>query len=538
MKISIIILLLSFIIGCNPVINTPVQPVEHTELFTVKRIWGNNIDYINRFKNYIKEDTAGKFTVNITVTKDNYFTIKRSHDSILITGSQQGMWYFLDKYCGVRVYLPDTLFITKVKDSIFIPDSLNITHAPFTSVISSTGLTSSIEGYWALANNVTNNTLGIAQHSMCYRFMDSAMYKLFPDVYHDKYPTSLGDQSFEPDFTSPQCVPASMYSAKKFFVANPAMNYISFSVMDSRAGFPAPITGKTLSQTFTDYINELADSFKIELPGKVIVYQLYSQVADIPYVILRNNVLPTTVYQFSNAIVDGHLEDSNLNKMSRTMNMIGNHDWAQGGGFIIPRIYSSLLDSVVKKWQLNNLHINYAANELYPNWGLDGMKYYEMSKIYDNPYASVDSIRTLFCNDMFGNVAPLMKKYFDDLEKLSIEMANNPVVPERKMYNYFSQVNLDVTDDEFVKDARTSINEALNNSSGIINQRVQFFSIAFKISEGIFNLYENYSDGAVSAYLQFLRDNIVGSKKYIYDGNSGDFISNIQSAISKIKSMQ
>lgn len=528
------------------IVNSCTPPDVPAELFTVKKVVGNNDDYTNRFKYYFKEDSLGKFVVSITYTPtSNSFTIRRSNDSILIKGSNEGMWYFLNKYCGVNVYMPDTLWISYPKDSVYIPDSLNLSYTPFTSVIFSTGVTNPKEYYkaptpyyWQVANNIYNTSLGITDHSMCYRFMDTSMYNLFPDVYHWKYPMSLTDQSFEPDFTSPQIVPASMYSARKFFAKNPTLNYISFSVMDSYAGFPAPVNGKTLSQSFTDYMNELADSFSVELPGKTIVYVLYSQVAGTPYVKLRENILPITVYQISNSIADKTTQDSLLNKMSSVMNVIGNHDWAQGGGFIIPRIYSKLLDSFILKYQSNNIHINFAALEMYPNWGLDGIKYYEMAKIYDNPYINVDSLRLKFCNDMFGNVSSLMKEYFDCLENISTSMANDTSVPERKMYNYFSQVNLNIANFTLVDSARSLLNEALHNSTGEINQRVQFFSTSFKISEGAFNLYKDYSDSASSDYIKFLNDSIVGNNKYIYDGASGNFMSNINSMITQIRNMK
>ncbi len=51
-----------------------------------------------------------------------------------------GATYFLDPYCGVRLYLPDDLFASlPAKPRVTLPARINVVERPFTSYVSATG---------------------------------------------------------------------------------------------------------------------------------------------------------------------------------------------------------------------------------------------------------------------------------------------------------------------------------------------------------------------------------------------------------------
>ena len=527
MKINLLYLLPLFAFTCNKI--APKQYITSSNCSIISND-AAAANLITKYTGIGKADSL-KYVINIQSDTSSGYTISKVGDTISIKGNTlQAAVYFLDKYCGVRFYMPTDLWASKAKDTIYIDSVINYTHTSYTPVIFSTGFKSAPEDYWQLYNNLGNNSFGVTQHSMSQRFYDSTMFKLFPNVYDNGYPQSYNDPNFEPDFTKSDIVAASMYSARKFFVNYP-FNYISFSVMDSYNGYPKPIAGQTLTQTFVKYINALADSFAIVFPNKKITYLVYGSVHDFPTERLRDNVIPITVMKPASAILNGMLDAESAKQLGKFMPNFGNHDWAEGYGFVVPRIYSSLLQQVFNVLNYGGIRLQFAHLECYPNWSLDGPKLYEMAKIYDNPAVNIDSVRTLFCLDMFGIGWPYMKSYFDDLEALSTSMNNNPLIA-RSLGYYPSQLKLDVQDSTLASNARGYINQALKVTTGTEHQRVQFFSNGFRISESLWSIYKKNAD---STFIPFLKDSIAGNQMYLNIATDPDFMSTMTNLINSIK---
>lgn len=498
---------------------------------------------------------------------DASFNIKRVKNELYIRGQSSlgtllGVNYFLDQYCGVRFYLPGDLFATKAKSKIIIDKSINISQSPFTKYVFSTGFKTLDESAWALNNGLVRKNFGSHQHSMSERFYDDSIFKLFPEIFplingQRYFPVSKQDQKWEPDFSEPKLVDAAVYSAIKYFKQNPQYDYISFSVQDSKIyptegkmgsflkSYANDEEGKKRGYTdaFVTFLNKVAERLQRELPAngitktKNIIYLVYGYVRMVPTVKLHPNILPVTVFQISGSLMGTYFKDDGiLAEWSKVTNRIGNHDWAEGLGFIYPRIYTNLLAQYLKTVEKDNMAFEFAHLEMYPNWALDGPKNYLMSKLYWNPNLNTDSILTLFCNDIFGKSKILMKNYFLTLEALNTSMNNN-LEQRRGIRAYITQLPLNSKELQLVHQARQYIDEAyLTAQTSDQKERIDFFSKGFRMSEGFFDLYnsDNIDVSKADNLKDYIKNTISGNQMILNEATDKNFEQKMDALIDQI----
>jgi hypothetical protein len=312
------------------------------------------------------------------------------------------------------------------------------------------------------------------------------------------------------------------------------------------AKYPQIADGDT--RGYTDAYIQFLNNFAKELPAfllkngierkKTIVYISYSQVRDIPKEKLDASILPITVYHLSNSIADSfYFAGGALSKWAKVTSNIGNDDWAEGKGFIYPRIYSHMVSNFVKTIQQYKFNFEYAHIETYPNWALDGPKYYEMAQIYWNPDINVDSLRSQFCIDLFGKASKPMQNYFNEIESISTWLNNHSGTPTH-MFNYIGQLALDDTRIAMVKEARQYLDEA-TQVSGITadeRKRIDFFSKGFKISESFFYLYNSKTvdNRSVDELRNYLKNTVAGNPLMLNIATDKNFLNNMNALIDQI----
>ncbi len=562
------------------------------KIYNTKAGDGKHFSILREFSELRSDkDTAGKIVISVGATHfsndddvknlSSYsFIIKKTGNLIVIRGvddigTDLGVSYFLDHYCGVRFYLPGDLFTSVPKANfVSIPLKINLEESPFTDNITSTGFGDTGDSthphdilqwdyYWALMNGLSRNNWGAFQHTMSKIFYDSAIMKNYPEIYplingRRYFPKSPNDQNFEPDFAVSQLRDASVYAAVKYFKSHPNVDYMAFSVMDgggySKEGQMGefltkyPHTPEGLVRGYTDaYINWL-NNLAAKLPAvllkngirqkKTIAYISYSQVRNIPNEKLNLMILPITVYHLSNAIAESiYSPGGALNKWAKVTSQIGNDDWSEGKGFIYPRIYTNILSQFLKKIQNEGLKFSYAHVEAYPNWALDGPKLYEMAHIYWNPSINVDSLRSQFCHDMFGTGAKKMKEYFDTVEKLSTWLNNHSGIPTH-MFNYMGQLFLDDRRLFLIQQARQFLDEAAKTKGTTDDERmrIDFFSKGFKISEGFFKLYnlKIVDTAKVNELKDYLKSTVAGNPMMLNIATDNNFVTVMDNLIDQI----
>jgi hypothetical protein len=157
--------------------------------------------------------------------------------------------------------------------------------------------------------------------------------------------------------------------------------------------------------------------------------------------------------------------------------------------------------------------------EAYPNWGLDGLKLYEMGRILWNAQVNPDSILHLFCIDMFGKAASEMEVYFNELEAMNNGLSTN-------LYQYKGQLTQSPA---VMQSLRKHLDNALKLADNVYaSMRVNFFNNGFKIFEGAWKL----NHGGNEDYATFLKS-ISGSDLFYQAADSTTF--NISGLIKSIQ---
>lgn len=507
-------------------------------------------------------DTTGKMVISVGDTKYNSsinvtgnaaFVIKKSGNLISIKGADMfgnyaGVRYFLDNYCGTRMYLPNDLFTSRQSsDSIFVPDSINVSDRPDVPNVFATGFNykaygsagdlSQWDNYWAWLNGLNRNFIPEHQHTFSTRFFDSVVFMNYVRIFSNGYfPTSTQDQAFTPDFAEPSLVDAAEYASLKYFKANPNSQSIAFSVMDG--AFNVGPSTKLFAANYSDPLQGYADANAIflnnlaarlrkdSLGSKKIVYIAYSGVRYPPTIVLDSMILPVLVYH----VAELYDEDMDINNpaviaWNKATDKVGEHDWSQGMGYIYPRIYTANVSKFCKL--LSTLgKLDFYDIEAYPNWALEGPKFYEMSKILWNINVNTDSIRMQFCNDMFGNASTEMYLYFNALEYL-----NKTNISQSHLFNYREQ--LQGTDSAIMVMLRNYLNNALMaDTSAIVQQRINYFNTGFKIYEGGWQVKQGAD---TTNYANFLRSIAGRGDMYFMAGDSATFINNIPAFIKSLQ---
>ncbi|HEY5462801.1 MAG TPA: DUF4838 domain-containing protein [Hanamia sp.] len=562
------------------------------KIYNTEAISNKNFSVVREFSELRSDrDTVGKIVISVGDThfsnnedvKDlspYSFIIKKKGNLIIIMGTDDigtnlGVSYFLDHYCGVRFYLPGDLFTTIPKEhTISLPSTIDIERSPFTENITSTGFSGTgdpnhphdilqWDNYWAQMNGLVRTNWGSFQHTMSGIFFDSTIMKKYSEIYplingKRNFPKSANDQDFEPDFAEPHLVDASVYAAVKFFKANPTVDYMAFSVMDGGGYSKEGKMGKFLSdypqtpggqvQGYTDANANFLNNLAARLPGELvkngisgkkhIAYIVYNQVRNVPKFKLAPSILPITVWHLSNALADSfYLLHGALSKWTKVTSNIGNDDWAEGKGFIYPRIYTTILSKYLKKIKSEKLNFKYAHIEAYPNWALDGPKLYEMDKIYWNPDINIDSLRSQFCNDLFGKASKPMHNYFNTVESISTWLNNHSVTPTH-MFNYIGQLSLDDAEMLKVKEATQFLDEAekVNGTTDDERKRIAFFSNGFKISEYFFEIYNSKTADTdkVNELKDYLKNTVAGNERMLNIATDKDFLTKMDALVDEI----
>ena len=467
------------------------------------------------------------------------FLVRRKGRVILITGGTPGatlygVAHFLDRFCGVRFYLPGDLFTSAPGRKEVVLEKVDIREEPSVKASSSSGYHSSPDaGDWQ-ALNAVDRRVASHQHSMQQRFPPERFAEKNPEVYPilggKRYiPKLKQDNNWQPCFSEPDLVDAAVESAESYFAGNPDLEFISFSVQDSHTfcecqrcarGVEAIGKWRSHSQLYWRFMNQVAARLEKSCPGKEVVGIAYSDVRHPPKFPLHPNVVPWLVFKISDARIDRRLDPGGeynlLEQWARLTKRIGHHDWAHGRGFYIPRIYSSMVARVYGQAKDLGLHIKYIHAEAYPNWGLDGPKLYIMSRVWWEPSQDVNALLRQFCDDMFGEARSEMFEYFATLEALFLELNDDH---ERKLHRWHTQFVTDVKEREKISLARRLLDEAAKKANGDQEKkRIDLFSKSFRLSEYLFGFAaaKRIDREEIEAFKTYAREVIMPDPMTVY----------------------
>jgi hypothetical protein len=373
-----------------------------------------------------------------------------------------------------------------------------------------------VPGYndrWLLliAGNTRTGLAGTHQHNMWHAFPPEKFAKRLPEIYPivkgERYiPKAATDQKWNPCFSEPKLLDAAEETVIEYYRAHPDHLWYSFGIQDSHvmcecprcAAFVKPHVERdpklgrvaACSELFWRFMNALAERLEEKLPGKCIEGLAYSMTRLPPPFKLHRNIVVFTNLHIAELDADPYMkpEADGITPLDRWLSVAGiygNHDWHQGNGYLIPRIYSGYWSRFMRHLKTKT-PFTYQHAETYPNFGLDGAKSYVLAQTWWNPDVDTTALWRQFCDDMFGPAAGPMFDYFATLEKLWTSL-DNVEGPERKLNRWSNQFVTTEKDRETIRRCRALLDEAKSLvRSDAEKKRVELFSKTFRLSEYLF----------------------------------------------------
>lgn len=387
--------------------------------------------------------------------------------------------YFLDAHCGIRQYLPMPDWCTQLLKPVELDQDFSYWTNPAVYQTVGTGMIDHTEQtyLWGRAHGYYNRLAGTHQHSI------------------DKLNNEDGQN---PDISDPTVIEKAKVFVTEYFKSNPDAPYVSLTIMDTDA-FPQTESMQkaleqygSMSEVMINFVRKIAAHMSKNHKGKKLLHLSYGIVRDIPKAKLPSNVVSVIVQRVAELDAKGSLfSASNQNPASlpdwlSKASQIGLHDWAQGVGYLIPRLYTSQYHKLFnfltsRREKLYFLHI-----ECYPNYGIDVYKYWMINALNFNPGAEYWGLVSQFCKDMFPEAGIAMYGYFYTLEMLSLSMQNNTSVGLKKMYVYWGQFRTNEQEHALLNRCRLYIDLALtiaaNSTDAFEHERISYIERAFTLS--------------------------------------------------------
>jgi len=333
------------------------------------------------------------------------------------------------------------------------------------------------------------------------RFPPATFAEKYPEIYPildgKRHIPEPGDQRWQPCFSEPKLVDAAVESAERFFADNPTIGYVAFSIQDSHtfcerdmASGQVKQHGKTqgLSNLYWAWLNKVAERLEARHPDRKIVGLAYSDVRMPPPFKLHRNIIAWLVFKMSDIVIDKRFTDldapdSTIRRWAEAATAIGHHDWFHGNGFLIPRFYMAYVQQTFLTFEKLGAPIRYAYAEAYPNWGLDGPKYYLLARLWWDPHTDLDAELRRLCGDLFGPAAEPMRQYFALLEHLYCDVMNRRI--EQKLFRWERQFICPENEVALFRRARQLLDQALAaaKGDGLATKRIGLFSKTFRYSE-------------------------------------------------------
>ena len=265
---------------------------------------------------------------------------------------------------------------------------------------------------------------------------------------------------------------------RKLDPPNAVPNNMSFNVR----GIPISVKYVYLTDRVVSFSNRIAAEVNKVLPDKKVCVYIYS-CYEAPPVAVKPS--PSLV-MFSTTM--NYTRDSSRKKSLQTLaslSSFGNEVfWRPNalrgfGNIPAPQNYARRMFDDTELLKFNNCPgMDFDCNEGF--WGGKGLIYYTLSKAMWNPdRLSFDDIVDDYCRAGFGEAAPQVRKYFDELEKVFDQAA----AKECDYCDIFTIAKID--------ELKAILDEAENASSdAMVKQRVQFLKKGLELGRFSTRLYD------------------------------------------------
>jgi hypothetical protein len=450
------------------------------------------------------------------------YSLQRRTGAVAISGAGEdgavfGVLAFLDKVANIRFYIPGPQFTSLPANPAITLADLDIISQPYVASCFMSGieLGDPIARQWLTNNAGFRRKGGTHQHNMFAMFPPEKYAATHPEIYpilsgKRHIPQSARDQAWQLNFLEPKTIDIAEQAVLEFYKNNSNDAYATLSINDGHDVSQDPVTlawikdfqaknpgkesrDRAFSAIYWDFISRLGARLLEKAPGKRLVCLAYGPTRFPPAQKLPSNIVVFTNYHVAELPTEGIATPGKtplegwLDPWLAVTDHLGNHDWYQGSGYLVPRIYSGYWATFLRTLK-SKVKDPYMHAECYPNWGLDGPKLWVLTRLWWDPTQDPDKLTRQFCDDMFGPGADAMARYFKQLENFW-EQINITDGPERKLSRWDSQFKSTPASRAMIAQARVLLDEALATKMDDAQKaRATFFSDCFGMTERFFAL--------------------------------------------------
>ncbi len=243
-------------------------------------------------------------------------------------------------------------------------------------------------------------------------------------------PPRSAPYQFQPCVSNPQVLRLVVEAARESFRKSPQEGSFSIGMNDSDAfcecerclaAAPANITDKRQRQAwaFFDFYNRVAAELEKTHPDKRLGCLAYAGLSVLPDGAIKLHPMVVPYLTRDSAQLFDPNEQAEFRQLvdrwKRLAARMGIYEYIYGRGFVVPRLYNRYLLANVRDRYGVGVDGLYA--ESYPNWGLDGPKYWLLSRMLWDPSQDPRRLMDEYCRDLFGPAEGEMKAYFECLEE-------------------------------------------------------------------------------------------------------------------------
>jgi hypothetical protein len=447
---------------------------------------------------------------------DDGFIISARGNDLYLTGknwwgSVWAAYELLERYAGCGFYGPggkgSPFIVVPHRDTVAVPEKLNLVENPtyrsrwFRLAPWDTFRLRERDKFHHNLSNIIPPSLYRNTHPEYFPIIDGKRW----------IPPAGRDFDFEPNVAAPGLVELVANAAIKYFDENPGAGSFSLGMNDSNkfcdsdaclAGVPANIADKEqrIAYSFFDFYNKIARLVEKKYPDKRLGFLAYGDLRSLPVGAIKLNpmLVPYTPVGTANLFNADTAKtyQTGLDRWADVAQRMGVYEYAYGGGFVIPRIYNGYLISNVRR-QYGAAADGFYA-EAYPNWGLDGPKYWLLARELWDTKQDPQALLTRYYTDMFGTAAQPMRAYFDYLEQVWVTQQ----VPGKKgnYWGFLDPIQLKIFTPQDSDHAWALLEAAKGKTNDpAALQRIKYFQDTFALTRAL--VYRDAATDAANAVL-------------------------------------
>lgn len=469
--------------------------------------------------------------------KPDGFLITSQDNHVVIAGNtpdgtHYGVTHFLDRYAGVRFYIPGDAWTSLPTNTKLTYDGQETLSNPFVSSCYLSGINTddAPAARWARTVGAWRRKGGTHQHNLFAMFPPKTYAQSHPEIYPiyegKRYiPKNGRDQSWQLCFTQPALVDLAMESIRHLFAQRPNDLYATISNNDGgrwcTCDACTAIVNKhkalnpeddyllnATTEMYWSFMANVGEKMLKEFPDKLLVGLAYGPTRQPPAFKLPANVTAFTNFHIAELPVD-HIITTDpanpelLDQWLSVSSHLGNHDWYQGSGYLIPRIYSGYWSQYLKAVQAKQEDALQHC-EAYPNWYLDGPKFYILARLWWNPQLDPAAITRQFCDDMFGQAGSSMNDYYLTMEKLWVQL-NIIDGPERKLMRWTTQFRTTDASRAMIAQGRAALDQAACEAQTEQQKfRISMINRSYEFAESLFDM-QYYSPSSQEGEAAFVK---------------------------------